>query len=145
MQGGEIFTRLLPYIQERSWTCPSTFPNLNVKFQVVKKQPIGCYQAELHFSPKGTITKEARMALGNVLMSEIRKLTLLHANNSRLNVTINYAEGRFLCQRDNIMLQAPGMNQEIMDQLNQAIMDEMANILLKKPSTHFVINIKTHE
>ena len=144
MQGREIFTHLLPFIQERSRTCPSTFPNLNVKFQVVKKQPIDCYQAELHFS-QGTITKEARMAVGNVLMSEIRKLSSFHANKPRLNVTICNVEGRILCQRDNILLQAPGLNQEMMDLSNQAIMDDMANILLKKSSTHFVINIEMHE
>lgn len=141
MQGREIFTRLLPYIQERSWTCYSTLPNLNVQFQV-KQQSIDCYQAELQFL-KGTATKEARIALGNVLMNEIRKL--YNANKPRLNVTICNVEGRILCQRDNILLQAPGLNQEMMDLLNHAVLDEMVNILLTKSSTHFVINIEMHE
>ena len=122
----------------------STLPNLNVKFQV-KKQASACYQVDLQFS-KGTPTKEARMSLGNELMAEISKWAKQHTNKPRFNLIIADAEGRILIQRDNIQLQPlcieHTMNHSL---LNQGVMDEIADRLLLKSSTHFVINIELYE
>ena len=142
--GRAIFTMLMPYITERSRTCESTLPNLNVKFQV-KTQASACYQVDLQFS-KGTPTKEARMSLGNELMAEMSKWTKQHTNKPRLNLTIANAEGRILIQRVNIQLQPP-CGEHLMNYslLNQGIMDEIADRLLMNSSTHFVINIELCE
>ena len=142
--GNTLFTRLLPYIQERSQTCSSTLPNLDVQFRAVKNSPIECYEAELHFTPRETNTK-ARIALGNAVMSEIKKLALSNPNKPRLNLAFCDTEERFLCVRDNILLRAPGLNQESMDSLNYGVIDEMVDILLKNPSTHFPMFIKMHD
>lgn len=141
--GRALFTRLLPYIQERALTCYSTLPNFNVKLEAAEDQPIGCYEGEQHFSLEGTTVKEARIALSNALMAEIRQLALLYPNKPRLNLTFRIPGKRV--QSDNILLRAPGLNQEMMDSLNFAIMDEMTDSLLKEPVSHFTIYIKMHE
>ena len=143
LTGGALFTRLLPYIQERAFTCYSTLPNFIVKLEAVEDQPIGCYEGEQHFSLEGTTVKEARMALSNALMEAIRQLALVYPSKPRVNLTFRIPGKRF--QSDNILLRAPGCDQEMMDSLNFAIMDEMTDSLLKNPVTHFTIYIKMHE
>ena len=142
--GKTLFIRLVPYIAERSQICDSTLPNLEVQFRAMKNFPTDCYEAELHFTPIETGIK-TRVAVGNAVMSQIKKMASLNPSKPRLNIAFCNAEDRFLCIGDNMLLRAPGLNQEKMDSVNYAVIDEMVDILLKNPSTHFPMFIKMHD
>ena len=145
-KGKALFESLLPYIEERSQPCESTLPNLNIQFSKLKKNPAsGCHETELHFNPIETVTKEARMALGKELMNNLSLWTFPHTNNPRMNLTISNTEEKFLMHYANIQLHPQDMEQALRYYpLNQAIMDQIADILLRKSFTHFVMSIELH-
>ena len=105
------------------------------------------YQGELHFKRTGTPTRETRMALGNQLLTRLSIWTLLRTNKPRLNLTISNDKGKILLHYVNIKLHAPCFQHALIyHKVNQGIMDEIADRLLRNPSsTDFVMDMTLHE
>ena len=140
-----------PYIKERLLTDSSTLPNLEVHFSkldMLKPPQDGkeWYQALLQFKPTGTPTRETRMALGNELMAKLTLWNLLYTNKPRLDLVISNTKGRVLVHVANIKLHPPCFQQALVyHNVNQGIMDQIADTLLKAASTHFNIHMTMHE
>ena len=140
-----------PYIEERLLYGGSTLPDLEVHFSKmdVRKPPQDgkeWYQALLQFRPTATPTRETRMALGNELMAKLTLWNLLYTNKPRLDLTISNTKGRILVHVANIKLHPPCFQQALVfHKVNQGIMDQIADTLLKAASTHFNIHMTMHE
>ena len=141
-----------PYIEERLLYGDSTLPDLEVQFSWMDiKKPLRdgkeWYQALLQFKRPETPTRETRMALGNQLLTKLSIWTLLRTNKPRLNLTISNDKGRILLHYANIKLHSPCFKQALVyQQVNQGIMDEIADRLIKNPSSiDFVMNMTMHE
>ena len=140
-----------PYIEERLLYGGSPLPDLKVHFSKInaRKPPQDgkeWYQALLQFRPTGTPTRETRMALGNQLMAKLSQWTLLHTNKPRLDLTITNNQGKILVHVANIKLHSPCFQQALVYRyVNQGIMDQIADTLLKKPSsTDFRLYMTMH-
>ena len=132
-----------PYIEERVLDKGSTLPDLEVHFSKDGKE---WYQALLQFRPTGTPTRETRMALGNQLMAKLTLWNLLYTNKPRLDLAISNTKGRILVNVANIKLHPPCFQQALVyHKVNQGIMDQIADTLLKAASTHFNIHMTMHE
>lgn len=140
-----------PYIEERLLYGGSTLPDLEVHFSKidVRKPPQDgkeWYQALLQFRPIGTPTRETRMALGNQLMTKLSLWTLLYTNKPRLDLAISNTKGRILVHYTNIKVHPPCFKQALVYRyVNQGIMDQIADSLLRASSTHFNIHMTMHE
>ena len=141
-----------PYIEERVLDKGSALPDLEVQFAWMdgKKPPQDgkeWYRASLRFKQPETPTLEARMALGNQLMTKLSIWTLLHTNKPRLDLTISNDQGKILLHYANIKLHSPCMKLAlIFHRVNQGIMDEIADRLLKNPSSiDFTMDMTMHE
>ena len=141
-----------PYMEERLLYDDSTLPDLEVQFSWMdgKKPPQDgkeWYRAILWFKPIETPTRETRMALGNQLMTKLSLWTLLRTNKPRLDLTISNAKGKILLHYANIKLHSPSFKQALVfHKVNQGIMDEIADRLLRNPSsTDFILDITMHE
>ena len=141
-----------PYIEERVLDKGSTLPDLEVQFSWMdgKKAPQDgkeWYRAILWFKQPETPTLEARMALGNQLMTKLSLWTLLHTNKPRLDLTISSDKGKMLVHYANIKLHSPCMKLAlIFHRVNQGIMDSIADTLLRNPSsTDFTMDMTMHE
>ena len=140
-----------PYIEERLLYGGSTLPDLEVHFSKIDmlkppQEDKEWYQALLQFKPTGTPTRETRMALGNQLLTKLSQWTLLHTKKPRLNLAISDTKGRILMHYANIKLHPPCVKQTLVyHHVNQGIMDQIADILLRASSTHFNIHMTMHE
>ena len=141
-----------PYIEERLLYDSSTLPDLEVEFAWMneKRPPQDgkeWYRASLRFKPIEIPTRETRMALGNQLMTKLSLWTLLHTNKPRLDLTISNDKGKILLHYVNIKLHAPCFQHALIyHKVNQGIMDEIADRLLRNPSsTDFVMDMTLHE
>ena len=145
-------TLFQPYIEERVLDKGSTLPDLEVEFtwMDVKKPPQDgkeWYRARLRFKRPETPTLETRMALGNQLMTKLSLWTLLHTNKPRLDLTLSNDQGKMLLHYANIKLHSQYLKLAlILHHVNQGIMDQIADRLLKNPSsTDLTMNITMHE
>ena len=141
-----------PYIEERVLDKGSTLPDLEVQFSWMdgKKAPQDgkeWYRAILWFLPIETPTLEARMALGNQLLTKLSIWTLLRTNKPRLDLTISNDKGKILLHYVNIKLHTPCFQHALVyHKVNQGIMDEIADRLLRNPSsTDFTMDITMHD
>ena len=142
-----------PYCEERLLYDDSTLPDLEVQFSWIdpKKPPQDgkeWYQALLRFKLTGeTPTRETRMALGNQLMTKLSLWTLLHTSKPRLDLTISNTKGRILVHYANIKLHPQCFKQALVyHHVNQGIMDQIADTLLRNPSsTDFMMHMTLHE
>ena len=141
-----------PYCEERFLYGNSPLPDLDVQFHWSdgKKPPQDgkqWYQAILWFRPIETPTRETRMALGNQLMTKLSHWTLLHTNKPRLDLTITNAQGNILVHIANIKLHPQCMKQALVFRyVNQGIMDQIADTLLRNPSSpDFRMHMTMHE
>ena len=138
-------------IEERLLYEGSPLPDLEVHFSKidVRKPPQDgkeWYQTLLQFRPTGTPTRETRMALGNQLMAKLSLWNLLYTNKPRLDLAISNTKGRILVHVANIKLHPPCFQQALIyHYVNQGIMDQIADTLLKAASTHFNIHMTMHE